>query len=815
MGSVFSDIRYALRALSRNPGLVSVALLSLALGTGANTAIFTLVKAVFLRPMVLGDVDRLVMVWTTDSQINEPLPVSHPNFRDYREHQTVFSGMATAHPASLAVFRDQGAAQRLRGEIVSSNYFDVLAVKASLGRTFSEAADMEDGGNARVAVLSHGAWERAFGADPGIINRSITLNRQTVAVIGVMPSGFQGISPQGEPDVWLPMSMARSVMERPEALTERKALYFAVVARLAPGASIEQAQSSLQPIAQRLAADFPDSNYGRGIRLQPIREAAMNVSAQRTLAQTTTILMVVVGLILMIACANVAALLLVRARSRSKEIAVRLAIGASGWQISRQVLTESVLLSLGGACLGLLVARWTRDVLWSLRPPWLTSTHMSLALDVRVLGFTLGIAIATGVLFGLAPALQNWSTDLARELKERNTQRTEERGFWTLRGWLVIAQCALSVIALAGSVLFVQSLQRLRDIDAGFETGRLLATRLSLPSAGLDRSASKAFHRAVVERVQGLPQVESAAVSTSHPFALSGFLRAGKVEGQESSRTGVTALTNGVSPGYFETVGMRLVEGRFISRTDTETTPAVLVVNQSFARRVWPNQSAVGKGFRFTGDPAPRRIVGVVADSKFVSLTERPIPCIYIPLEQDFQPIVTLLVRSTNPAAILSAVTAEVQAMDRHLPVPPAVTLDDMVTRSLWAPRLIATLVAMFAGVGLLLAATGVYGLSAYAVTQRKAEIGLRMAMGATPRQVLRLIVGQAMALVGPGILIGMVLAVGLSRLAGSLIYGISVLHPPAYLAAAALLATVALLATLGPAVRAIRIDPLVALRQE
>lgn len=814
METLWQDLRYAVRVLWKSPAFTLVAVVSLALGIGANTAIFTVANAVFLQPLPIDNPQGVVSLYTIDDKVPGLLPISYPNFEDYRRQQTAFSDMVPVSPVSASIANEGRAATVLSGELVPGRFFRFLGVQAVAGRALMPEDDQAPGANP-VVVLSYGVWQQKFAGKQDIVGRDILVNRLPYKVVGVMPQGFKGLNTLTEPAIWAPMCMYTHLLTRPEAYKDRRSLYFYVFGRLKDGVTPEQASASLQPISEQLARTFA-SNQGRALKVLPISEAAINPGIQQLLRQATLLLMVIVGFVLLIACANIASLMLVRARSRAKEFAIRLAVGAGAWRIARQMITESVLLSLFGGLAGLVVARWTRDLLWSFRPPMFSNLSLDLSLDPRVLGFALLLSVGTGVLFGLVPALHAWRKDLSSDLKERTSQVVRDRGPFNTRGLLVAGQCALSVIALIGAALFVTSLRKAQQTDLGFETSRMAVMRVNLGPEGYRKERGQEFFRQVQERVAGIPAVRSASWTGVHPLSAGGFLRGVYLEGSDASSRPMMLLASPIGTRFFETAGIRILEGRDFAATDREDAPGVLIVNAALAKRLWPGERAVGKRLKLTGESAYREVVGLAADARFLNLNEESRATIYLPIEQEFTPMLTLMVQTVgDPRAVLSAVRAEVQRLDSSLPLGAIYPMDDQIDRSLWAQRLVAGLLAVFGLLGLALASVGVYGLTAYSVSQRVSEIGIRMALGASQPDVLKMIIGESMWRVIPGLLLGMLAALVMARYAGSMLYGIETWHPPAYAGAACILMLVALIACWLPSRRALRIDPVRALRAE
>jgi predicted permease len=821
MDTFLQDLKYGARMLLKSPGFTAVAALSLAIGIGANTTIFTLINALLLSPIPVADPGSLVGLFTTDERnqqgFNRFNGNSKPNFESYRDGSTTFTGMAAYGGIGLSL-ASGGEPEQIGGEIVSGSYFDLLGVKAALGRTFLPDEDRTPGTHP-VVVLSHGLWTRRFGSDPAIINRPITLNGQGFTVVGVAPPGFRGINVLGGPELWVPFMMHPQVLSGffLENFNDRRALLFNVFGRLKPGVSIDQAQAELTTIGGRLAREFPNENQGRNAALLPLSQAMLNPNIRQVFVLAGGLLMTVVGLVLLIACANVANLLLARASARRREIAIRLALGAGRGRLIRQLLTESVLLSLCGGAAGLLIAYWGRDLLLAVRPQQFLPAAVDLPLDARVLGFTFGVSILTGLLFGLAPALQASRSDLATELKDRSAQPSGA-GRFNLRGALVVAQVALSLVALIGAGLFLRSLRNTQRIDPGFETRNVVLAVFDLAAQGYDTTRGREFHRRVIEEVGRVPGVRSAALATNLPIAGGGIGRTVFPEGVDPTdrSAGVFVTVNTVGVGYFDTLDVAIRRGRAFEETDREGTPLVVVANEAMAQRFWPGQDAVGKRFKFFGFDQYCEIVGVAGNTKIFTLGEDPQMIAYMPLLQSYEPALVLHARTAGDAtALMEGVRRTVQSLEPTMPITNVQTVADLIDASLWAPRMGAALLAIFALVALVLAAIGLYGVMAYAVSRRTQEFGVRMALGAGRREVLALVLRQAMTLVAGGLGLGLVVALAVTRLITAFLTGVSPTDPLTFASISVLLVAVALAAGYVPARRATRVDPMVALRYE
>ncbi len=815
--TLIQDVRFGLRMLWKKPDFTLIVVLTLALGIGANTAIFTLFNALFLQPLPVADPARLMSVFGMDeknSQIDFST-ISWPNFKDYRDQNDVFTGMIAFQYASLN-FSGGGEPQWIYGMIVTGNYFDLLGVKAAIGRTFLPEEDRTPGTHP-VIVLSYGAWQRRFGGDPAIVGRAIKLNGLEYTVVGVAADGFKGTDVIGGVDYWVPMMMHDQVLDGVyrEGFNSRRALTLAVIGRLKSGVTEQQAETAMRAIGRRLEQDYPKDNDKRNVTLIPLNQSPPQ---QRSVyLRVSGFLFAVVGLVLLIACANVANLLLARAAARRKEISLRIAIGASRARLIRQLLTESLMLALAGSGVGLLLAVAGRDLLWAFRPPWIGAGDLNLSIDPRVLGYTLLLSLLTGVIFGLAPALQGSRVELITELKEKGGQAVGGQRWFSLRNLLVVGQVALSLVALICAGLFLHSLSNARRINPGIETEKLLVLSFDVGVQGYDKARGMEHYRGVVEKVEEIPGVISAAIASARPFAL-GFVRTVFVEGQEPSGGGRGILTiHGiVDPKYFETMGIPLVRGRNFTTADREKAPPVVVINEAMANRFWPNQDALGKRFRFFGNDVSQEVIGVVKDSTALHIGEVPPPVVYLSLLQEFPSWVTLHVRTAgDPSELLATVRREVQSLDRTMPLMRSATISQLIGEELWSAQMGAALLSVFGVLALVLASVGIYGVLAFSVSQRTSEFGIRLALGARPSDVLRLVLSQTLTLVAAGTTIGITGGLIMTRMVTNLLYGVSAVDPMTFVGMPVLLLLVALLASFLPARRATKIDPMIALKCE
>ena len=815
METLLKDIRYGLRALLKRPGFTLVAVITLALGIGANTAIFSVVNAVLLRPLPYPNPDRLVAI-SENSLKAEDISVAYPNYLDWRAQQSVFEEMSARMPTG-GIIAGANEPERVIGRLVTPSFFSTLGVQPMLGRAFTEAENSP--GAPPVIVISNGLWQRQFGGAPDAIGKSINYNGEPWTVVGVMPAWFDFYGRTNiNNDVFTPLGRLNNL----DFMQDRKSHTVRVTARLKPGVSIEQARAELSALSARMATLHPASNTGIGANTRSFLDDYVGDSRQ-----SLRVIFAAVAFMLLIACANVANLMLARATTRRREIALRLALGASRWRIVRQLITEGLLLALLGGALGVLLATWGVSLLSRLNTGEMSRMD-EVSIDGRVLLFTFLVTVVVGILSGLFPALQSSRFGLNEVLKQGDRVSSAGSG-GRMRRSLVAAEVALALMVLTGAGLIVKSFDRLTSVDPGFDPQNVLTFRVRLPDAKYkEASQAAAFCREAMSRVSALPGVETVAVSTGFPLGRAsenGYLVEGQPEPLHGQ--GPRSFRQDVSEDYHNALKIPLLEGRLFNAQDTENSPLVAIVDQAFVARSFPNQPArevLGKRLRFGGnDEGWREIVGVVGHVKQSGLNEQGRAEIYRPWTQitpkwkaDFTRAIDMIVRtSVEPMSLVGAIKREIRAIDKDQPIAQVQTLDDKLSESVAPQRFTVLLLGIFALIALALASAGIYGVMSHAVTQRTHEIGVRMALGARQLDVLKLVVGQGMSLVVIGLGLGLAGAYATTRLMTSLLFEVTAKDPITFVVMTVVLTVVALLACYIPALRATKVDPLVALRYE
>ncbi len=809
MHTLWQDLRYGARMLVKNPGFTLVVILTLALGIGANTAIFSVINAVFLRGLPYRDADRLVTVWEK-SQRREQNVINLGNFFDWKAQNTVFEDMAT-----FADFRTNltgnGDPVELPAQIATDNLFTVLGVTPIMGRGFKPEDALQ--GQDNVVVLSYALWQRQFGGDPNIVGRKLILNNNENTVIGVLPPDFkwhiQGNSITSQAaELWTPWAI-------PDSFKQRRGRFASSVARLKPRVSLAQARTEMETIAGRLREQYKEFNTGWGITVVPLREQFAG-----ELRPALRVLMGAVGFVLLIACANVANLLLARVGSRQREIAVRTALGAGRIRIVRQLLTESILLSVLGGAAGLLLAWWGMSLLVRLSPPELGSLR-DIELNATVLGFTFAVSLLTGVLFGLVPALESANLKLSETLKEAGRSLAGGLRSHRLRGALVVAEVALALVLLVGAGLLIRSFQRLQSVDTGFNSQNVMTMRVALPGSRYTQDTQRInFFTDAVTQMQGLPGVESAGVINYLPFAGPGAGTGFEIEGQPKPLPGQVPGT-GVCVSdehFFQAMQIPLKRGRMFTEQEVKEMRHVVVVNEALAKKYFPNVDPLGQRITIAmkNENVPTEIIGVVADVKHAKFDKPAEPMSYWPIAELPYNSMTFVLRTRGePESVAAAARQVIQRLDPQQPVADVRTLASILGNSIARQRFNTLLLTIFAGVALLLSAIGIYGVLAYSVTQRTHEIGIRAALGASSTEILRLILRQGIRLTLPGIALGLIAAFALTRLAKTLLFEVGATDPLTFGVVTLLLLGVALLACWIPARKAAHVDPMVALRYE
>jgi macrolide transport system ATP-binding/permease protein len=820
--NLLQDLRYSARMLMKHPGFTIVVVLTLALGIGANTAIFSLANAVLFRPLHVAEPERVMSLYSIAQDGTQSNRFSWLDYLDHRERNEVFSGMS-AQMQTLLTFGERDQVEQIFGEVATGNYFSLLGLRTILGRTFN--ADEDQPGAEPVTVISFNFWQRRFGGDPSVIGRTVHFNGELFTIIGVLQAGYTGTRVIPAVEAWVPLQRSGTWLG-PDWQTNRAAPSLQVVGRLKPGVTREQAQAAMTVVTRQLAQAYPTTNKAIGVALE---RTSLAEGRRRSMISTfLTILLAVTGLVLLIACANVANLVLVRSIGRQRELAVRQALGASRARLVRQFLTEGVLLALLGGATGLLISVYAASRLLDFNPVPTFPLKFDLSVDLRVLGFSLLVSLLTGLLLSLAPLMRLKKFDLLSALKEDARSGASNPQKARLRNFLAVGQTALSLVLLIGAGLLLKSLQNMQEAEPGFDPNNVIAMDFDLSLKGLNEEQGRRYYQTMLERISALPGVESVSLSNRAPLDISTPTLGAQIEGHfpPPGKENIPLSFYRITPGYFQTMKISLVKGRDLTARDNERSPRVAIINETLARQFWPTEEVIGKRFRVAAQSVriageintegEVEIIGVAKDSKYRTLGEDPTPLVYLPFWQNYNDGMALLVRSAGaPKQMIRTVQGELLLLDKQPQGFFARTMHEHMAVVLAPGKIAATLFGLSGLLALLLASIGLYGVISYSVRQRIQEMGIRMALGARPSDIFKMVVGQGLRIALVGIAVGLAAALALTRFLSSLLFAVSATDPVTFGAASLLLVVVALLACYLPARRATKVDPLVALRYE
>jgi macrolide transport system ATP-binding/permease protein len=819
VANLWQDVRYALRTLRKSPGFAVIAITIMALGIGANTAIFSIVNAVLFRQLPYENPSELVRIFTSDSDGRTPGAVSYPDFVDYRARSDLFSGAVAFENVLLSLTGEDGS-EAVMGEFLCSEYFSVLGLEPAVGRSFVPIED-EPGASEPVVMMAYDTWQRRHGGDPSIIGGTIRLNGRAVTVVGIGPKGYNGSIVGITSEYWLPWGSAVQVeSDESRQIVDRSGRSLMMSARLRPGVTLEQAEAALNVLARRLGEEYPETNSNRTVSVYPANRVRLHPIIDSALYPIAGLLMAVVGLVLLVACSNIANLLLVRAASRRKEVAIRLALGARRRRLISQLLTESALLGIAGGVAGLLLAMWAARFIVSFKPPLPVPVAVDLSLDWRVLAFTVALSLITGVLFGLAPALKASRANLVPTLKDETHSLAVKNRRLSVRNLLVVSQVAVSLVLLVGAGLFVRSLINSQGVDPGFETDRTALATFNTEAAFDNDAEAREFLRRLVGRLEAYPEVEAVALSDRLPLTIGAQISGVYIDGlaPPPGEDEFSADFASASPGYFRTMHIPILRGRAFTAADRSDAPRVAIVSVTMARLFWGTEDVVGKRFArgSRSSQVDTEIVGVAQDVKVRTLGENPRPYFYIPTGQDSPFVTSVVVRSVGePSAVPNLIRREARELNSNVPVMEAGTMVQHVGIVLFVPRMGATLLLGFGILAMVLAGLGLYGVVAFSVAQRTRELGVRVALGAGVGRLVQMVVLQGLALVAVGTVAGLALSAVAMQPVVTMLNDVSPTDPLTLGGMSLLLLLVAALASYLPARRAARSDPMVALRGE